>query len=154
MQNFSLGRRLTFANFEVLWLFAKVFSAKVVFFINLRKFSPSKVSAVRYNLVLMISGWLDQRNSQMRVTGYPTRVSGWTLQNPVVTREKRVGWKVCNLCQCSKLKCTASYTAVSLNVGYRVCIVIHTVDVLHTRLCNFTLSASFLYLFFTLHPQE
>ena len=36
--------RKTYANFEVLWLFAKVFSTKIVFFINLRKFSPSKVS--------------------------------------------------------------------------------------------------------------
>ena len=34
----------TFVNFEVLWLFAKVFSTKIVFLINLRKFSPSKVS--------------------------------------------------------------------------------------------------------------
>ena len=30
-------------------------------------------------------------------------------------------------------------------VGHRVCIVIHIVDALHTRLCYFTLSASFLY---------
>ena len=33
----------------------------------------------------------------MRVTGYPTWVSGWTLQNSGVTREKRVSWKVCRL---------------------------------------------------------
>ena len=32
-------------------------------------------------------------------------------------------------------------------VGHKVSIVIHTVDDLHTRLCYFTLSASFLYLF-------
>ena len=34
---------------------------------------------------------------QMRVTGHPTRVSGWTLQNPGVTQEKRVSWKVCSM---------------------------------------------------------
>ena len=34
-----------------------VFSAKIVFFINSRKFSPSKVSAIRYSLVFMIQ-WL------------------------------------------------------------------------------------------------
>ena len=61
----KLLREKTFANFAVLWLFAKffsakfgdvvffgaaqasnpqkVFSAKIVFFTNLRKFSPSKV---------------------------------------------------------------------------------------------------------------
>jgi len=39
-------------------------------------------------------------------------------------------------------------------VGHRVRIVIHTVDALHTRLCYFTLSARFLYLFFTLQTQE
>ena len=33
-------------------------------------------------------------------------------------------------------------------------IVIHIVDTLHTRLCYFTLSARFLYLFFTLQTQE
>ena len=31
---------------------------------------------------------------------------------------------------------------------------IHSVDAFHTRLCYFTLSASFLYLFFTLQTQE
>ena len=61
----KLSRKKTFANFAVLWLFAKVFSwslgawrlwrgtseqsvkvfsAKIVFFANSRKFSPSKVS--------------------------------------------------------------------------------------------------------------
>ena len=58
----KLLREKTFANFAVLWLFAKVFSAKIggvaplvlqsaqvfsakiVFFTNPRKFSPSKVS--------------------------------------------------------------------------------------------------------------
>ena len=34
--------------------------------------------------------------------------------------------------------------------SHRVRIVIHTKDALHTRLCYFTLSASFLYPFFTL----
>ena len=65
MQNFSLGRRLIFANFLVLWLFAKGFPLKIwgrgilgaakasnprefssqksfFFFINSRKLSPSK----------------------------------------------------------------------------------------------------------------
>ena len=36
----------------------------------------------------------------------------------------------------------------------RVRIVVHTVDALYTRLCCFTLSAVFLYLFFTLQTQE
>ena len=33
----------------------------------------------------------------MRVSGYSTRVSGWTLQNLGVTREKGVSWKVCDI---------------------------------------------------------
>ena len=66
----KLLREKTFANFAVLWLsakvfsakfggcgvlwhskseqFAKVFYAKIVFCTNLRKFSPSKVSRIRY----------------------------------------------------------------------------------------------------------
>ena len=41
-------------------------------------------------------------------------------------------------------------------VGHRVYIVIYTVDALHIslRLCYFTLSASFYYLFFTKQTQE
>ena len=31
---------------------------------------------------------------QMRVTDYSTRVSGWAMQDPGVTREMRVSWKV------------------------------------------------------------
>ena len=78
MQNFSLGRRLTFANFAVLWLFAKVFSAKfggVAFlaqpkqairesflhknhiFHQFAQVSSSKDSAVWYYLIFMIQ-WL------------------------------------------------------------------------------------------------
>jgi len=34
----------TFANFEVLWLFAKDFSMKILFSTSLRKFSPTKFS--------------------------------------------------------------------------------------------------------------
>ena len=37
-------REKTFVNFKVLWLFAKVFSAKILFSTNSRKFSTEKVS--------------------------------------------------------------------------------------------------------------
>ena len=40
----KLLREKTFVNFAVLWQSTKVFSAKIVFFTNLRKFSLSKVS--------------------------------------------------------------------------------------------------------------
>ena len=30
----------------------------------------------------------------MQVTDYSTRVSGWAMQNPDVTQEMRVSWKV------------------------------------------------------------
>ena len=40
----KLSREKTFANFMILWLFVKVFSAKIVFFTNSRKLFPLKVS--------------------------------------------------------------------------------------------------------------
>ena len=45
-----------------------------------------------------ISGndWRLAQPSQMQVTDYSTRVSRWTMQNPGVTREMRVSWKVWN----------------------------------------------------------
>ena len=44
----KLLRENTFANFAVSWYSQKFFSVKIVFFTNSRKFSPSKVPAIRY----------------------------------------------------------------------------------------------------------
>ena len=52
-------------------------------------------------LPLAVADWIsgnDRRlaqSSKMWVTDYSARVSGWTLQNPGVTREMRVSWKFC-----------------------------------------------------------
>ena len=55
-----------------------------------------------------------------------------------------------SLCQCCRFK--PAYGCIVVG-RHRFHIVIQTVDALHTRLCYFTLSASFLHLFFTLLTQ-
>ena len=42
----KLSREKTLANFAVLWLFAKVFSAKIVFLTNRESFLPQKFPAI------------------------------------------------------------------------------------------------------------
>ena len=42
----KLSREKTLANFAVLWLFAKVFSAEIVFLTNRESFLPQKFPAI------------------------------------------------------------------------------------------------------------
>ena len=107
VQNFRLWRGLTFTN---LWFrgSSRNFSCKVWGRGKSDQFSPRKsyFSSIRQVFSLQsfhctvlprlrdpVADWI---SGQMRVTGYSTRVSGWTLQNPGVTREMRASWKVCS----------------------------------------------------------
>ena len=122
-QNFSLGRQLTFASFVALQEIFSVkfggvaclvrqrrairasFLRKNRIFINSPSFLPPKFPLYGIASSSWSSGWLDQQKrltlsaalvwpSQMWVTGYSTQVSRWTLQNPGVTWQKRLSWKV------------------------------------------------------------
>ena len=57
--------------------------------------------------------------SQMRVTAYSTQVSGWTLQNPGVTREIWVCWKVCITENVHELNFRGSHLFYNFTPGVR-----------------------------------
>ena len=64
--------------------------------------------------------------SQMWVTDYSTWVSEWAMQNPGVTREMRVSWKVCIICvitDCLSMRqITMQCSQFILHVSMYVCI--------------------------------
>ena len=54
MYSRKLLREKTFVNFEVLWLFTKVFFTKIIFSINFWKFLPQKFCAIWYGMTLNV----------------------------------------------------------------------------------------------------